>query len=171
MAVPGLPTAVAAVEGFEVEHPSSAAEVVPEGGAGPGAGYPAERVAAWAHQHQSSSLAEHLVVDPCGPEQLPLQLGSVVACLGVHPSLLPQSVPCPSVDLDPVDDEGEEASCLQLLVSVEPSSSEHQLPAGFSWQFLLLQVEGQKGAAVAAVEWEADPGGDWGVVGPQHYQP
>lgn len=174
MASPGQPTAVAAVEGFEVEHPSSAAEAAPEGGAGPGAGYPAEGVAAWAHQCQPSSLVEHLVVDPCGPEQLPLLLGSVVACPGVQPSLLPLGVPCPFADLDPADGEHEEASSLQLpglLVSVEPSSSEHRLPVGSSWQFLLLPAEGQMGAVVAAVEGAADPGADWEVVGPQHFQP
>ncbi len=174
MASPGLPTAVAAVEGFEVEHPSSAVEAVPEGEAGPGAGYPAVGVGAWAHQRQPSSLVEHLVVDPCGPVQLPLLLGSVVACPGVHPSLLSLGVPCPSVDLDLVDGESEEASTLQLpglLVSAEPSSSEHRLPVGSSWQFLLLPVEGQKEAAVAAVEAEADPGAGQEVVGPQHFQP
>lgn len=174
MASPGLPTAVAAVEGFEVGHPSSADEAVPEQGAGPAAGYPAEGVAAWAHQRQPSSPVEHLVVDPCGPVQLPLLLGSVVSCPGVQPSLLPLGVPCPSVDRDPVDGEGEEASSLQLpglLVSAEPSSSEHRLPVGSSWQFLLLPVEGQKGAAVAVVEGEAGPGAGREVVGPQHFQP
>lgn len=171
MAFPGLPIAVAAVGDFEVEHPSSAVEAAPEGEAGPAACYPAEGVAAWAHQHQPSYLAEHLVVDPCGPEQLPLLLGSVVAFPAVQPSQLPPGVPWPSVDLDQVDGEDGEASSLQLLVSAEPSSSEHRLPVGSSWQFPLLQVEGQREAAVAAEGWKVGPGADWEAVGPQLLQP
>lgn len=113
------------------------------------------------------------MVDPCELGQLPQLLGSVVAYPGVQPYLLPLGVPCPSVDPDPADGEGGEASCLQLpvpLVSEEPSFFEHRLPVGSSWQFLLLQVEGQRGGAVAAVEWEAGLGADWEVVGPQHHQ-
>ena len=133
MASPGLPTAVA--EGSEVVHPSSAAEAALEGGAGPGEGLPAEGLAAWAPQHRPSCPVERFVAVPCGHEQLPLLLPTVVACPEVRPSQLPLGVPCPSVDLDPVDGAGEEASSLQLpgrLDVAEPSFSEHQLPVGSS---------------------------------------
>jgi len=165
VASPGLPTA--AVEGSEVEPPSSAAEVAPEAGAGPVACYLAGGAAACVHLHQPSSLAEHPAVDQCGLEQLPLSLGLVVAFPGVQPSLRSLSVPCPFADFDPVGGEGERVSSPRLLlVSEEPSSFEHQPPVESSKQFLLLLVAGQWAAAVAA-----DLVADWEVVGPLRFQP
>jgi len=164
VASPGLPTAV---EGFDVERLVAAVGAVPEGAAGPGAGYPAEGAAVGGRHRRPSSPVEHFAVGPCGREQLPPLLGSVGAYPGFQPSLPPLGVPCPPVDPDPVDCEGEEASSPQPLVSAEPSSSERRLPVGSSWQFLLLPVEGQTDAAVTG---KAGPGAGWEAVGPQRFQ-
>lgn len=110
---------------------SSAAEAVPEGEAGPVGHYFAEKAAALAHQCQPSFLEDHLAVDPCGPEHLSLPLEAVMASPGVLPSLQAPGVPYSSVDFDLVDVESEEGSSWQqpgLLVSVVPSSFEHQPP-------------------------------------------
>lgn len=169
---PDLPTAAAVVvEGSEVEHPFSAAEVAPEGHVGPVARYLAGQAAACVHQRQPSSQAVHLVVDPCGLEHLPRLLGSVTVCPELQPSLLSLGAPCSSAD--PAGGEGEKPSSLQLLlVSAEPSFFEHQLPVESSMLFLPLLVEGQRRAAVAAAaEVKADLMADWEVVDPLHFQP
>lgn len=81
------------------------------------------------------------------------------------PSLLAPCVRWPSGGPGLVD--GEAAS--SLPVSAEPSSVEHRQPAGFSLQFLRLQVEAQMGAAVA-VKRGLGPEADWEDVGLQCFQ-
>lgn len=161
---PGLPTVV---EDFDVGHSSSVVEAVPEGAAGHGEGYPAEgAAAAWFHRHQPSSLVDHFELDPCVPEQQPLGRGPVEEFPVAHPSLLAPCVRWPFGGPDLVDGEATSG----LPVSAEPSSFEHRQPAGFSLQFLRLQVEAQKGAAVAAVKRGLGPEADLEDVGLQYFQ-
>lgn len=108
---------------------------------------------------------DHLGADPGGLEQRPLGQGPGEEFPVVHPSLLALCVPWPFVGPDLAD--GEQASCLP--VSAEPSSFEHQRPVGFSLQFLPLQVEARKGAAV--VTRELGPEADLEDVGLQCFQP
>lgn len=167
-ASPGLPTVA---EDFDVGRSSSVVEAVPEGAAGHGEGYPAggaaaAAAAAWFHRHQPSSLVDHFGLAPCVPVQQPLGRGPVEEFLVAPPSLPAPCVRWPFGGPGLVD--GEAAS--SLPVSAAPSSFEHRQPAGFSLQFLLLQVGAQMGAAVAVAKQGLGPEADWEDVGLRYFQ-